>query len=265
MRHIKIDELVRLVDPSELDEASKAISLLDTEAEKKEYIENNSNKWSNIRSALWQLGNMKCWYSEDRIQEGEGEVEHYRPKGNVCKSKHKGYWWLAFDWHNYRLSHPTCNKRRTDFLTKKKAGKGMYFPLKDESLRAYNSTDIKNEEPVLLDPTNASDVKLICYNLFSGKPEYSPYCNSDSWKMNRVEETIGYYHLDEGTWNKNRFDIAKAVDSLCKKINEAKSKGDDSEVDNLTSSLKNEYVNEFASFYSVALQVIIENGLYEII
>lgn len=265
MQYIKIDELRVTTNLKNLDDASITIKGKGTVAARKKYIDKNKKKWSDIKPNLWELGNHKCWYSEDKIQVGEGEIEHYRPKGNVCKSKHSGYWWLAFDWHNYRLSHPTCNKRRKDFLTKKLAGKGMYFPLKDEKNRAFDPSDnIKAEEPVLLDPTNPNDVKLILFNLTSGQPEPSPYCHGDNWKTRRAIESIDYYHLDEGTWNQKRLDTANAVEVLCKNIIKAEANLDLQSRDDLILQLKNNYANQYAAFHSITLQVLKEFALYEI-
>lgn len=265
MRFINIEQLTRTTDFEALENACNEIMQLKTEKERKKYIDNNSALWTAVRDRYWMLGNMKCWYSEDIIQEGEGEIEHYRPKGKVCKSKHGGYWWKAFDWHNYRLVHRTCNIRREDYVSKKKAGKGAYFPLKDEKVRATNEGEIGNEEPVLLDPIKPADVRLLCFNLLTGKPEVSPVCGGDVWSKRRVYETIGYYHLDEGTWNKQRKDISKAVDVICKGIIAARQKNDLNQENNLVTDLKTNYTDEHLPFVTVALQTLRENGLLDVL
>ena len=97
-------------------------------------------------------------------------MEHFRPKRRLSGAGHSGYWWGAFDWTNLRLAHPTVNRRVTDYLSGKKAGKGCYFPLRDEEQRAECKEDEINEEPILLDPMRAQDCKLLCFDSENGKP-----------------------------------------------------------------------------------------------
>ena len=113
MRHIDRSHIRRLVDLDELDHAKEELFKKSPE-ERKKYIDDNAGKWSEIKAGLWQLGCGKCWYSEDELQVGEGHIEHYRPKNQVWQTTFlkDGYWWLAFEFENLILSHPTCNFRR---------------------------------------------------------------------------------------------------------------------------------------------------------
>ena len=138
------------------------------------------------------------------MQEGEGHVEHYRPKKRLSGVKHDGYWWKAFDWTNLRLSHPTANRRMTDFLSLQKAGKGSYFPVRNEKKRARSSRAEVHETPVLLDPVVPSDTQLICFSEDSGCPRPRFRKAQNKWLHRRAEESISFYHLDEGTWNSRR-------------------------------------------------------------
>lgn len=217
-----------------------------------------------MRNALWALGSCKCWYSEAQLQEQQGHVEHYRPKRRLHGAGHAGYWWRAFDWSNLRLAHPTVNIRVTDFLTGKKAGKGSYFPLADEEHRATDEAQEGQEVPLLLDPAVAADCTLLCFDLTSGRPipRYSEA--EDELRCRRARASVDYYHLDEGTWNKNRKDLMDDVQVLCDRILEAARKGPAArtDFDQRVGELL-QYIDPFAEFSSAAYQVALEKGVLE--
>jgi hypothetical protein len=223
MRYINIKLLERINRDGGLNELkafNDKIATLATEAERKDFIDKNGEAWSKLRFDLWILGHLKCWYSEAEIDVHSCEVEHFRPKKRVSKSKpvHHGYWWRAFDWKNYRIAHSIANKRKHDLNTSKLVGKGSYFPLRDEKKRAKRIDEEKNEEPILLDPTIRKDCTLIFFNLSSGVVEPSITVEADPWNHQRADETIGYYHLNEGTWVNRRFEAIKQVQILCDRI-----------------------------------------------
>lgn len=264
MRYVKLKNVPKAVDLSELDAAKVDIAEITDPEDRAQFIRDNAQKWSAIRGALWGLGGFKCWYSEAIVQQGQSHVEHYRPKGKVAGEQHSGYWWRAFDWTNYRISHPTSNFRITDYLTGKLAGKGTYFPLKDGSPRATCEADEQYEEPVLLDPTNPRDCRLLSFDLTSGKPIPTMSAEKDKWRNERAVVSIKLYHLDEGTWNVDRKDIMDEVTSLCGEIESFAAvlpdKRDEYEgaLDELT-----EFLDHTAEFSSAALQVVRERGLIE--
>lgn len=265
MRHVKLPELRRLGKREWFDALEKAqqdMAGLGTDEERRDYIRKNSSSWTVLKHVLWMLGSGKCWYSEKRLQADEGEVEHFRPKSDVWKSALAGYWWLTFDWQNFRFAHPSVNKTRTDYATEETAGKGCYFPLEDEATRATCAMDMGNENPVLLDPTRASDCYLLWFIFESGVPEPRIPENVDRWKHRRAKESIKYYHLDDGTWNSDRADLMKAVAIVCDKIiglgNNPAAKDYDALVEELLG-----YVNPFSEFTAAAFQVIREKGLFE--
>ena len=97
MRYIDHKHLRRFADLRELEEANQNIATLPAD-QLSDYIDNNATKCSSLRLALWTVGCAKCWYSESSLQEGEGHVEHYRPKKRLSGTHHNGYWWKAFDW-----------------------------------------------------------------------------------------------------------------------------------------------------------------------
>jgi hypothetical protein len=173
---------------------------------KKEYITNHPD-WNLLQSAMLDLSHNKCWYSEAPIGNSDLEVDHFRPK-NRSKQKidysdpqskslfHKknGYYWLAYDWTNYRLSGAYANKLRRDRLgdCEDVKGKGDYFPLDlDLGRIANDEEDISCEEPILLDPTNPVDVCLLTFDKGIPIP-----ATTDADEIERVKQSIFYYHLD---------------------------------------------------------------------
>ena len=184
--------------------------------EKKEYIRNHP-EWNQLQPIMLSLSNNKCWYSEAPIGNGDLEIDHFRPKS---RSKQKldytdpkstsithnpnGYWWLAYEWYNYRLSGSLANKRRRDRLGNGEEvhGKGDYFPLDcDDVGRVANDEENTNcEIPILLDPLNREDVSLLTFD--SNGEVIS--AGMDDYEHNRVLQTIFYYHLDLEQLNKER-------------------------------------------------------------
>lgn len=149
-----------------------------------------------VKFALEKLFHGKCAYCESLFSANAPvDVEHYRPKGSVSNSQHKGYWWLAADWDNLLPSCIDCNRRRKQelpemSLEERKAiwddtriegkmskntiqmGKKDLFPLKEESERAGFIEDerlmrraLSQEAPLLLNPTADNPRDFISYNV----------------------------------------------------------------------------------------------------
>jgi len=145
---------------------------------------------------LEKLSFKKCWYCEAIENRSDKAVDHFRPKGNVKDTEHQGYWWLAFDWNNYRYSCTFCNSRRKDQKTGETGGKSDYFPLIDEANRAMTKgDDIELEKPVLLDPTKPADPSCLWFEE-DGRaiPKYSEEERPNAYK--RAMTSINLYHLD---------------------------------------------------------------------
>ncbi|MTI20386.1 hypothetical protein E1176_05065 [Fulvivirga sp. RKSG066] len=184
--------------------------------QKKEYIRNHP-EWNQLQPIMLGLSHNKCWYSEAPIGNGDLEVDHFRPKSRAKEKvdytdsksdsithKPNGYWWLAYEWSNYRLSGALANKRRRDRLgdCEEVHGKGDYFPLdcSDVGRVANDEENVACEIPVLLDPLNEEDVSLLTFDangevLSAGENDY---------EHNRVLQSIFYYHLDLEQLNKQR-------------------------------------------------------------
>lgn len=258
MRQVPHRQLRRYANLQELEIAKQGILACD-EDDRGQFIDDNASKCSQLRNSLWALGCAKCWYSEASLQECEGQVEHFRPKKGVAGERHGGYWWLAFDWTNLRLAHPTVNRRKTDYLIGEKRGKGTYFPLKPETERTNLPGEESQEEPVLLDPVVFSDTLLICFSS-EGAPSPSYKKEDDEWKWDRAQSSIKYYHLDEGTWNARRQDLMDETSELCSTIEDT-DRGTP-EYDQALNDLM-DLIGYFSEFSSACLQVVRDRGLLE--
>lgn len=135
--------------------------------------------WKYLKPWLAGKSAGKCWFCEAKQVRSPSDVEHFRPKnevhvnGNILKypSGHpnadqdfEGYWWLSYNWKNFRLSCQRCNREEKDAATKIKYGKGNEFPLVDENSRCWDySTNLNTEQPLLLDPCVQSDTELLLH------------------------------------------------------------------------------------------------------
>jgi len=89
-----------------------------TKAERDKLIDDNSAVWGELKPWLLGFSKGKCWFSEARDTFNHWDVEHYRPK-KVSKNldgtdRGEGYWWLAFDWHNFRICGTSVIGRKED-------------------------------------------------------------------------------------------------------------------------------------------------------
>src|ERR1700722_7044916 len=122
-----------------------------TKQERDEIIRQNSAVWGELKSWLLARSQGKCWFSEARDYFSHWDVEHYRPKSAAKdldgKLRGDGYWWLAFDWHNFRICGNVGNRK-----------KGIFFPLRPGTHQATAiDRNIDDEFPLLLDPTRLDD------------------------------------------------------------------------------------------------------------
>jgi hypothetical protein len=156
-------------------------------AARNELIDNNSEHWGEIKSWLLSLSNNKCWFSEAREIFSHMDVEHFRPKLEAKEldgTKRDGYWWLAFDYRNFRACGNVGNRK-----------KGGWFPLKTGSIiSTYDNPCEESETPYLLDPTDAYDVVLIGFN---EEGLAIPAPGITEWEQERVLETIKRLKFNE--------------------------------------------------------------------
>jgi hypothetical protein len=187
-------------------------------------IKKNSSLWSEIKHELAKVFNFKCWYTESRQIGTDVDVDHYRPKNSVAElsnnvPQHYGYWWLAFELSNYRYSCIIANRQRRDVVTSALGGKADFFPIRDETNRAWDeNADLDIEQPMLLDPCKLSDVRLLT---FKDDGEAMPRERVDDKPIlfNRADISIRLYSLNHTDFVRERI---KLRDDLRKLIKNAK-------------------------------------------
>jgi hypothetical protein len=191
MRHIDLES--HKPDPAWLkksDELTQQLIDLHERGEieaRNKLIDDNSAHWGKIKIWLLELSDKKCWFSEARDLYSHMDVEHFRPKLQAKEldgTKRDGYWWLAFDYRNFRACGNVGNRK-----------KGGWFPLKSGSIISTHKNKCEESEtPYLLDPTDAYDVNLIA---FDEEGMAIPAPGITQWEEERVLETINRLKLNE--------------------------------------------------------------------
>ncbi|NOK57666.1 MAG: 5-methylcytosine-specific restriction endonuclease McrA [Chloroflexi bacterium AL-W] len=211
MRYINIENIEL---PKDWEERARKICFFDdfdtlSQEERKEriktikgLIEKNSNLWSELKPILAKLSYQKCWYCEMTNLGSNNDVDHFRPKKRIIELKegHDGYWWLAFEWRNYRFSCEHCNRRRnveTEDGSISSGGKWDNFPILDEDNRAFLPSDsLEKEHPLLLDPINPLDVELLWFDDEGKAVPRISVPDQSSIEYRRACVSIELYHLN---------------------------------------------------------------------
>ena len=197
MRHISLKASNKDALEAWLKKSKEILDELKAEPDaqlRKAIIRRKRSHWRDggLLDFLKGLSNGKCWYTEARFTAEYPQLEHFRPKSCARNEDwdkcHEGYWWLAFDIENYRLSKPMPNTR-----------KGSYFPLRERAMAVCGpGIAVTRESPMFLDPSNEDDAELIGFNSL-GQPEpcREPAVDLDAWDKLRIEFSIKRYGLDD--------------------------------------------------------------------
>lgn len=185
--------------------------------DRNEFINKHSDIWKALKDDLLNFSHGKCWYTEAKEIASYYHVDHYRPKNNIENfsgyteivetiNKNEPYWWLAFDWGNYRIcgSVPNINKR-------------CYFPLRKDTQIALSKCDICNEFPALLDPTDEDDVTYLDFNE-EGRACPAINFGTDTWQAQRVEISIKVYNLNYQSLVDGRIQVYNRCKALTSQI-----------------------------------------------
>jgi uncharacterized protein (TIGR02646 family) len=182
------------------------------------------NKAINTKSYVWRafgesvksLSSEKCWYCESLEDRSYMPVDHFRPKScvNECPD-HDGYWWLAFEWTNYRYCCIYCNSHTTG--KNSSGGKQDHFPLVNAPnwVKEENG-DLHTEEPMLVDPCDPADPNLITFHE-TGFPR-EVVRDEQSVKYKRANKSIEIYHLHHNKSVKTRKRLAILIRNLVGEI-----------------------------------------------
>lgn len=134
-----------------------------------------------VKEALIKMSIGKCAYCEsDILKTYVGDIEHFRPKGEIEElkasgSSKPGYYWLAADWNNLLLSCRNCNQKSKQQTATddqlNSMGKMNQFPLFDETGRIRSPEDDLNKEEkvrLLLNPCIEDPEEYFKYDINSG-------------------------------------------------------------------------------------------------
>jgi hypothetical protein len=185
--------------------------------ERNDLIDKHSGHWGELKPWLLALSGGKCWFTEAREIASHLDVEHFRPKKTARNQKgleRDGYWWLAFDYMNFRVAGTVPNRK-----------KGAWFPLRHGSKCSSFSHRCEGDEiPHFLDPTNAHDVTLLAFDE-EGKAIPAP--GIARWEMVRVRRTVERLKLTEHqalaeerrkTWQR----VTKLINKYLKALSESR-------------------------------------------
>lgn len=178
-----------------------------------DYFRKSSNRiWTELKETLRHVSFNKCWYCESYVDREHGAIDHFRPKGKVRDTEHPGYWWLTYDWKNYRFSCTYCNSQTIDPDTEVLSGKWDRFPLLNESRRVTDPNgNIHEEQPTLLDPTKSSDPGLLSFYI-DGSATPTKEDTEAPLDFERAEYSIIAYYLNHSFTRERRHDIFKRME-----------------------------------------------------
>lgn len=157
--------------------------------------------WNRLKKWLADLSQGKCWYCEAKSRRSPLDVDHFRPKLGVTVDGEPlpgdfGYYWMAYEWWNFRLSCQRCNRpEKIDRVTRR--GKWNEFPLQSEDTRcAPTVMTINQEAPRFLDPCTKADCNFLAHGIDG---EVKPSADPGTWEHERARYTIEQLGFND--WN----------------------------------------------------------------
>ncbi|MFC3324421.1 hypothetical protein [Mesorhizobium cantuariense] len=148
--------------------------------------------WKALKGWLSRVSSNKCWYCEAKSERAPLDVDHFRPKLAITVDGKKlvvgsGYYWIAYDWWNFRLSCQRCNRPEGDDSGTVR-GKANEFPLEDERTRCrVPGGSLEAEASRFLDPCNETDCALLAHGIDG---EVKPAAKDGTWDFQRADYTI---------------------------------------------------------------------------
>lgn len=152
-------------------------------ADKNNIIDANENLWTELKDFLLGISHEKCWYSESKDSYNHLHVDHFRPKKiaiGIDKRDYGGYWWLAFQWQNYRVCGGAGNVRKKD-----------KFAVKNNKANIPGA-NIEDETIYFLDPTEEEDALKLT---FDSGGAVAPLV-ATGWDYERADYTIKNLNLN---------------------------------------------------------------------
>lgn len=178
------------------------------EAARNTIIDDYQGLWNELKTHLTALSNNKCWYTESINAAAHCHVDHFRPKKEVIDedgNTTSGYWWLAFDWLNYRFAGPAPNIR-----------KKSYFHVVANKALNYGDA-YENEDILFLDPIDINDPDELA---FTNEGLIRPKSDDvQSRNFKRVSYSVKRLNLNAPTLIDARKDKYNKASTLIIKIN----------------------------------------------
>ncbi len=177
-----------------------AVSALVTQEDRSNYLKKNGS-WGLLKKWLSNASGQKCWYCEAKSNRAPFDVDHFRPKlgitvDGVKLAGHTGYYWLAYEWSNFRLSCQRCNRPEKDELATLH-GKATEFPIQNEASRCNAAASpITAEISRFLDPCVEADCALLAHTI-DGEVKHA--AEVGTWEYQRAWYTIERLGFNE--WN----------------------------------------------------------------
>ena len=224
-----------------------ALAAITTQSERSIFLRKKAS-WTKLKKWLAEFSNEKCWYCEAYCRRAPLDVDHFRPKLAVTIDRVElidfdGYYWLAYQWWNFRISCQRCNRSEDDESNELR-GKANEFPLQDESKRCNSiSQNITQEIPKLLDPCVKADEGLLAHGLDG---EVKPLAPGASWEYERSRYTIeilGFNSHSVPAYKREQWQSLYLLIELVGDVNEVK--------DQLQKHLAPEH--EYSSFFRSAI------------
>lgn len=169
-----------------------------------------------LKKWLANVSGHKCWYCEAKSTRAPFDVDHFRPKlgitvDGVKLAGHNGYYWLAYEWWNFRLSCQRCNRPEKD-AAGILHGKANEFPIRDEALRCVMPAGhLNTESPRLLDPCVQADCELLAHGIDG---EVKPVAAVGTWEYQRARYTIDRLGFNEWNTPESRKNSWRVLDDL---------------------------------------------------
>jgi len=224
--------------------------------------------WTSLYSFLSELSHHKCWYSEAPENSCAWDVDHFRPKNRARNYDGtiflpEGYWWLAYEWENFRLSGGIVNRRVKDKFNDSEEvyGKGDYFPLDLNICKPCKPDgDLDNEIPYLLDPTSFKDTTLIGFDK-DGRP-ISNYPDG-TFEAEKVYKSIEFLSLDHSVLNRNRKEVWENTENeiveISRKLKEEENSALREKIVNKSFDIIRNLTSKKKPYSSVAINCLIAN------
>ena len=199
MRFIDLEELkpkIRHLLPA-LEAAHAAVLAEADPLRRAALIAANRARWVALRVEFSAYSHGKCWYVECKNPGTDDDIDHFRPKSGVKEdATHPGYFWLAFDWKNLRLSCHRANRPRINPDGAGTGGKAGHFPLVNAGARAFTPVEGTGQEvPALLDPTDPQDVAMLTFQQ-NGEVALSPQFKGQTTAEAKLAASRLILHLD---------------------------------------------------------------------